>query len=605
MALLSLCLLDPPAAPSAGMRRVFSPLRLSFPKVDRTSFPGRAILCSFLTHVMAVCGMLFLPAYAGMFAQPSPKEFEVAEILETRQVIYLPRLGGGSEGNGYPGGGSATRRKGTSAIAASTSKGVTYPGPQVIVSDPPKPTNNFQTLMRPALKNPPVLKSFVPMPNIVQTTNAGPFPFAEPAKPVRPALPLTELKPRMPVPVQPDAKAIDATPGIVPPGTTPVDLAKLTLPSSAPQRPALPDMTAPKSAARAVQETPTPVQFSPVPTQGTDLQNLLALSPAPAPPDAKAEIPVGESRGRFAISPEANQTPSAGAPGSRSQGSSSSSVTAIGSETGGPSGNAAGVGPTGVSNGIARLAVGGEGGLGTNTGSGTGSGNGGTGSGSGRGSATGAGLGAGPGTSLGIGTGAGAGSGGGAFPGITIQGGSQQTGTAANSATMRSLASVAPRGSYGMTIVATASSGGGLPDFGVFSHEGVYTVYVDMRRTVGDRAPSWILQCAVLQGAAGQADTAGSQGRAEGFAPPFPLVKPEPEFPAAVVRKNLSKMIVVYAIINNQGKLEQMSVKQSPDSELNGPLLETLGKWAFQPAQLNGKAVAVKALLGVPLSLPQ
>jgi hypothetical protein len=48
-----------------------------------------------------------------------------------------------------------------------------------------------------------------------------------------------------------------------------------------------------------------------------------------------------------------------------------------------------------------------------------------------------------------------------------------------------------------------------------------------------------------------------------------------------------------------------MSVKQSPDSVLNQPLLSALSEWDFRPAQLRGKPVAAKVLLGIPLWIPQ
>ena len=62
---------------------------------------------------------------------------------------------------------------------------------------------------------------------------------------------------------------------------------------------------------------------------------------------------------------------------------------------------------------------------------------------------------------------------------------------------------------------------------------------------------------------------------------------------------------MVYAIINTEGKLERMSVKQSPDARLSEPLLEALSKWVFQPAQLDGQPVATKVLLGIPLALSE
>ena len=54
-----------------------------------------------------------------------------------------------------------------------------------------------------------------------------------------------------------------------------------------------------------------------------------------------------------------------------------------------------------------------------------------------------------------------------------------------------------------------------------------------------------------------------------------------------------------------KGKLERMHVLQTPTIELNKPLLETLAKWVFRPAELNGEVVSLKALLGIPLSFSQ
>jgi hypothetical protein len=43
-------------------------------------------------------------------------------------------------------------------------------------------------------------------------------------------------------------------------------------------------------------------------------------------------------------------------------------------------------------------------------------------------------------------------------------------------------------------------------------------------------------------------------------------------------------MVVVAGVLNVSGQLEQLAVKQSPDTRVNGPLTEALKSWAFQPA---------------------
>ena len=250
-----------------------------------------------------------------------------------------------------------------------------------------------------------------------------------------------------------------------------------------------------------------------------------------------------------------------------------------------------------------RLAIGGAGGLGTNTGSETGAGNGGDGIDNGRGSAAGARLGEGPRGSSGGGKGAGAGKDGGAFAGMTIQGGSLQGVNGGSPVSPTSL-SVAPTSSYGMTIVSTASSGGGLPDFGVFSHEQVYTVYLDMRRTP-DRLSGRHGPCNVLYCSRQMLKILRRRARAlNGLVPPFPTNKEQPDLPPDLVRQDLGKLVVVYGIVAANGKFQELSVKQSPDPKFNGPVLQQLANWVFRPAELNGTPVAVKVLIGFSLSLP-
>ena len=348
-----------------------------------------------------------------------------------------------------------------------------------------------------------------------------------------------------------------------------------------------------------------------------DQQNLLALSPMPAPPEQSAKLPAGEAQGRFAISPEPNTESTMSGPGTRSEKPGSSAI-GIGNQAGMSASDVVGEGGVGTGNstgaasggaggngtGAASGEAGGNGGSGTGTGTGEGSGQGGTGAGNGRGSGIGNGLGQGSGLASGSGTGTGAGPGLGAFSGMTIQGGTL-TGAASKS-NQHAGTRVPPQSSYSMTIIANGSSGGGLPDFGVFFDEKVYTVYIDMRRTTADPAPSWTLQYALLHGAAAPASSVAKSGQnQQGLVPPFPVVKEFPQWPIGLTFRFLHRLVVVYAIINTEGKLERMHVMQTPTVELNQPLLETLGKWVFQPAQLNGEAVPLKVLFGITLSLPE
>ncbi|PYX44669.1 MAG: hypothetical protein DMG79_20485, partial [Acidobacteria bacterium] len=215
----------------------------------------------------------------------------------------------------------------------------------------------------------------------------------------------------------------------------------------------------------------------------------------------------------------------------------------------------------------------------------------------GRGATAGAGTGTGAGATLGSGKGAGSAAGSGGFPGITISGGRYGNG---NGDAAGLHASLAPhvQTSYAMTITSTASSGGGLPDFGIFHNEKIYTVYLDMRANDGDRDPNWTLQYAVLQ-----PEGADPALRIRGTpTPPYATLKQVPDFSPEIAAKCAHQLIVASAILNVTGQLEQIAVKQSPDSRANDLLVEALKNWTFQPAQIEGKPVVLKILMGIRLA---
>ncbi len=591
-----------------GKRPTSASFRLTFPEVSPGYRPGWTFAYSVIAHEIAIFSLLFLSVTYGRIVPSRPAALtQIINLRDPNQVVYLPVLGGGNEGNGRPGGGAGAPREGSSPAPARSSKGFSYPGLQPILSNPPNPINPLQTLLQPGLKNPPILQQFVALPNIVHMANAGPVPLDVRAnKPTLPPIPTEPIEP----PKLKLSTRLDVMPSHVelptfhPAPTKPIEPPKLALPAIAPEvAPPLVVRESPQRVAKNIEKPippPRMEQISPVPTRGTDLQTLVALSPMPALPGKAQTVPSAETRGRFAVSPEATITASQARPGSKLD-SLSSAAVGIGSQTRVAAGNAASESVAGVGDGSGSLA-GGTGEVGADTGNGKDLANGGSGTDAGRGSAVGAGVGAGLGHNSGSGAGAGAGHGGGAFPGITIQGGSLGSGATGKSA---GGAILAPQTSYRMTILSTASSGGGLADFGIFSNEKVYTVYIDMRQTAEDRSPSWTLQYAPLREATENGADRGSSENPGLLVSPFAVTKEMPRLPVELIHKYLRRLIVVYAIINTEGKLERMSVKQSPDARLSEPLLEALSKWVFQPAQLDGQPVATKVLLGIPLALSE
>jgi hypothetical protein len=345
---------------------------------------------------------------------------------------------------------------------------------------------------------------------------------------------------------------------------------------------------------------PSAAQIARMEMHGKAKEPLLSLSPMPLPPNPNAKIPNGEARGRFAIAPGGTLNPSSLTPGkmnvplstSPGMGRDKTEAANAASDSNASSGNGtghaeSGGGGTGDAKSGAKggVAVAGNGASST-SGEGAG-GNGGVGKG-GRGLA-GKGAGAGSGRGAGTGSGAGSGSGTGSFPGITIQGGEDATAENTNPPKF----TIEQQPPYGMTVVSTASSGGGLEDFGVFHDERIFTVYIPMKRTEEEEDPTWTLQYALQDNTA---DNPVGQVLA-----PMPATREWPEIPAALQQKYANRQVVISALVDKDGKVSGVTVKRTPDARVSTPIAQAFGKWTFHPAQVNNQPVAVKVLIGIPL----
>jgi len=76
--------------------------RFSFEEVKAGHRPGWPLAYSFILHELAVFAIVLFSIVASRF-HPI-KDAESLKLNPTDQVIYLPVLGGGSEGNGHEGG---------------------------------------------------------------------------------------------------------------------------------------------------------------------------------------------------------------------------------------------------------------------------------------------------------------------------------------------------------------------------------------------------------------------------------------------------------------------------------------------------------------------
>lgn len=557
---------------------------------------------------------------------------------------------------------SASPEKPAPPAAAPSKPGLVYPASQPIVSNPPNPTNRIQTILQPELVKPPTLKVPLALPNMVMIARASePRPaFAPrvtaavaPSVTKTPSAPvlgperhplgwhfvnvqLTAPLPTAPQLTLPEITSHRFTPVPQNPATAVPKLAKSRAPATpeaAALKPELAENLAPSipgvrervtavprvsASARGSDRTPSPqsAELKPEIGGGTDAHSVLVLSPTPGAPALNPAIPPGEARGQFAMGPDSNLIAALGsgigmgapggtgtAPAGGSTASSSPGGVAGGEGTGG------GTSPAGVGTGEGKGSTTGTGsGKGSGTGeSGAGSGvgigsiQGGSGFGLGAGRATGTGSGTGAGTGAGSGTGAGTGPGTSPFSGITIEGGSG--GGAALPRPRPTKTPPSPHGTYSMSIVATASSGGGLRDYGIFRNETAYTVYLDRSQAA---SPSWTLEYAEAVTPApdpmlSSLTLSSSPDAEKQLAPPYPTDEEDPNFPPDVLARNSGGLVVITGFLTADGKFASLRIIQSPNPLLSASALEALSKWAFRPAERAGQPVRLKILLGIPL----
>jgi hypothetical protein len=146
----------------------------------------RGLFYSFLLHEVAVFGIAFLSANPGA-VERSDALVQIIDLRESTALLYLPSFTAtdaeevsaqGVGGKGLPR--ESAGKRGT--------EGLSYPGPQPILSDMPYPTNLFQTILQPGLVDPLVLPTPVMLPTLIQMADAGPrFDLPKPPPSVVPA----------------------------------------------------------------------------------------------------------------------------------------------------------------------------------------------------------------------------------------------------------------------------------------------------------------------------------------------------------------------------------------------------------------------------------
>jgi TonB family protein len=81
------------------------------------------------------------------------------------------------------------------------------------------------------------------------------------------------------------------------------------------------------------------------------------------------------------------------------------------------------------------------------------------------------------------------------------------------------------------------------------------------------------------------------------------LHKVQPVYPSSAKEAKIQGEVVLHAIIDENGKVEQIAVVSSPDNALSQSSIEAVRQWTYKPYLLNGRPTAVDTTINVNFSL--
>ena len=85
--------------------------------------------------------------------------------------------------------------------------------------------------------------------------------------------------------------------------------------------------------------------------------------------------------------------------------------------------------------------------------------------------------------------------------------------------------------------------------------------------------------------------------------PPVPLRKVDPKYVPAAVDDRIEGKVRLAAVIRKNGRVDTVELVRGLDNRLDRSAAEALGKWEFEPAQLNGVPIELDAVFDIPFHL--
>ena len=545
----------------APLETTSQPVPIPDEKWIATGLGPRHYLESYGYHIALVL-VIYVVSTSAWFNRPVKLDSPFVNTTVEHYALseYLPPINTGPRGEAKP-------RKGEPKLAK-----------QEILSVPPNPDNNHQTIVTPPnLK----LSRDVPLPNIVAWTNLPGQPIAassrqlsqlklpqfapqiveptadvsrlksrnkvaamEPQTVVEPTADVSQVKPKLTMPLL-------AQPSVVEPPLSPdqlklkrgeINMAQMAPDVAAPKLPVEPQRSAGVGEAAAAgggTSKNVPAQPNIQGLQSSKGQGqVIALSLSPAEVRGPVEIPSGNRSGEFHASPsgkpDAPGTPNiTGTPGATSSG--------VGGGKGSGSGNGSGNGtaPPGISVGAAP-----------------------------------------PGTPVAAVTGT---------PAKSPSDAQAEENKKLLAAAMRPTVPSVSRPPVAPPPPTMSDTDADALERQVFGSKKYYSLVLNMPNLTSATG-SWIVRFAELK----QSDNKVA------IAAPVATSKVDPAYPADAIRDNVEGTVTLYAIIHTDGTVSGIKVVNSVDPRLDEAAAKALSRWQFRPATKNGDPVELEALVQIP-----
>lgn len=123
----------------------------------------------------------------------------------------------------------------------------------------------------------------------------------------------------------------------------------------------------------------------------------------------------------------------------------------------------------------------------------------------------------------------------------------------------------------------------------IFGRKKYYSMVLNMPNLSSMRG-SWVMRFAELRESSLPGDLTA----------PVAIVKIDPAYSAEMMRTRVEGVVMLYAVIRTDGRVENVRVLRGVESRLDANAVAALSKWLFHPARKNGVAVAAEAVVQIP-----